>query len=159
MSLFLVKSSKTRSTLYLKNIHQFNVSLILIINMKKFFLISILGIILPLSALAQEWDTQISNDSIAFASVFAGNFSLLLSIVIGIIATFLVFRAASKLGGGLFGSVLNYIGVGMLLIVLGTISTVVDPWFVGFWFSIISTVFSATGYIFMVIGANKLLRG
>lgn len=127
--------------------------------MKKFFLISIFGIILPIAAVAQEWDTQISNDDIAFASVFAGNFSLLLSIVIGVIANVLVFRAAGKLGGGLFGSVLNYIGVGMLLIILGTISTVVDPWFVGFWFNIISTVFSASGYIFMVIGANKLLRG
>ena len=102
---------------------------------------------------------QIPNDSFAYASVFAGNFSLLLSIIIGIIATFIVFRAAKKLGGGLFGSVLNYIGVGVSFIVLGTIATVVDPWYMGFGFNIVSTVCFAIGYIFAVIGANKLLKG
>ncbi|MEK7200676.1 MAG: hypothetical protein AAB672_00900 [Patescibacteria group bacterium] len=106
-----------------------------------------------------NFDAQLSNDGFAYASIFAGNFSLLLAVVIGIIATFLVFRAAKKLGGGLFGSVLNYIGIGMLLIVLGTISTLADSWFIGLWFNITSIVFFATGYIFMVIGANKLLRG
>lgn len=106
-----------------------------------------------------NFDAQLSNDGFAYASIFAGNFSLLLAVVIGIIATFLVFRAAKKLGGGLFGSVLNYIGVGMLLIVLGTISTLADSWFTGLWFNITSIVFFATGYIFMVVGANKLLRG
>jgi hypothetical protein len=48
---------------------------------------------------------QITNDAVAYASLFAGNFSLLLSIVIGIIATGIVFRAAKKMGGGLFGVV------------------------------------------------------
>ena len=81
------------------------------------------------------------------------------SIIIGIIATYFVFRAAHKLGGGLFGSVLNYIGIGMLFIALGTISTVADSWFSGLWFGIVSTVLFASGYIFMVIGANKLLKG
>lgn len=106
-----------------------------------------------------NFNAQISNDGFAYASVFAGDFSLLLSVVIGIIATFLVFRAAKKLGGGLFGSVLNYIGAGMLFIVLGTISSVVNSRFTGLWFNIASIVFFATGYIFMVIGANKLLKG
>ncbi|MFH0804399.1 MAG: hypothetical protein V1896_02260 [Candidatus Zambryskibacteria bacterium] len=106
-----------------------------------------------------NFNVQIPDDGFAYASVFAGNFSLLLSIIIGVIATFIVFRAAKKLGGGLFGSVLNYIGIGMTLIVLGTIATVVDPWFVGFDFNIVSTVCFAMGYIFSVVGANKLLKG
>ncbi|MEK7669192.1 MAG: hypothetical protein AAB350_01185 [Patescibacteria group bacterium] len=127
--------------------------------MKNFLLLIVLGITQPIVALAQRWDVQVSDNSFAYASIFAGNFSLLLSIVIGIIATALVFRAAKRLGGGLFGSVLNYIGVGMLLIVLGNISAVVDPLFVGFWFNITSTTLFAAGYIFMVIGANKLFKG
>jgi hypothetical protein len=127
--------------------------------MKKFLFLTVIGATQPLVALAQSLGTSASNDSYAYASVFAGNFSLLLSIVIGMIATFLVFRSAKKLGGGLFGSVLNYIGVGMLLIVLGTISTIIDPWFVGFWLNIVSTAFFALGYISMVLGANKLLKG
>ena len=126
--------------------------------MKK-FLFLIIGAAWPLAAFAQEWSGSLSSNDIAYASVFAGNFSLLLSIVIGIIATSLVFRSAKKLGGGLFGSVLNYIGVGMLFIVLGTIFTVADPWFMDFWINMISTTCFALGYIFMVVGANKLLKG
>ncbi len=128
--------------------------------MKKFLLLLVvIGITQPLGVFAQTLNGSISNDGFAYASVFTGNFSLLLSIVIGIIATFFVFRAAKILGGGLFGSVLNYIGVGMFLVVLGTIATIANSWFIDFWFNIASTVFFAIGYIFMVIGANKLLKG
>jgi hypothetical protein len=127
--------------------------------MKKFLIISIAGTLAPITAFAQQLNVQVSDDSFAFASVFAGNFSLLLSIVIGIIATSLVLRAAKKLGGGLFGLVLNYIGVGMFLIVLGTLFSIAGPWFEGFWVNIIGTAFFAVGYICMVLGANKLLKG
>lgn len=127
--------------------------------MKKFFLLSSLIITLPVMALAQGWNTQVPDDGFAYASAFAGSFSLFLSIIIGTIATFIVFRSAKKLGGGLFGSVLNYIGIGVSLIVLGTIAAIVDPWYTGLGFNIVSTVFFATGYIFTVIGANKLLKG
>ncbi|PIR40130.1 MAG: hypothetical protein COV33_01400 [Candidatus Zambryskibacteria bacterium CG10_big_fil_rev_8_21_14_0_10_34_34] len=109
--------------------------------------------------MAQNISESISNDGVAYASVFADNFSLLLSIVIGIIATFFVFRVARKLGGGLFGLVLNYVGIGMLFVVLGTIVMVVDKWVLYFWINVSSTVFFAIGYIFMVIGANKLFKG
>ena len=127
--------------------------------MKKFFLLTIIGSVIPSIVSAQKINESISNDGVAYASVFAGNFSLLLSIVIGIIATFFVFRVAKKLGGGLFGSVLNYIGIGMFLVVLGTIATIVNEWFVDFWSSLAGTVFFAIGYIFMVVGANKLFKG
>jgi hypothetical protein len=129
--------------------------------MKKYLSLIIIGAgtILPAIALAQNWNVPPSDDGYAYASIFAGNFSLLLSIVIGIIATVIVFRAAKKMGGGLFGSVLNYIGIGMVLIVLGTIATVMDPLFTGYWFSLVSTVCFAVGYIFTVIGANKLFKG
>lgn len=121
-------------------------------------MLSVPIVLAPLSVFAQEAAT-VSDDSVAVASVFAGNFSLSLSIIIGIMATFLVFRAAKKLGGGLFGAVLNYIGIGMTLIVIGTIFTIVNPMVIGFWLNIISTVCFATGYVFIVIGANKLFKG
>jgi hypothetical protein len=104
-------------------------------------------------------DEIVSNNGFAYASVFAGNFSLLLSIIIGIIATFLVLRSAKKLGGGLFGMVLNYMGIGMSFIVFGTIFSIIGPWLAGFWLNIVSIACFAMGYIFMVIGANKLLKG
>lgn len=127
--------------------------------MKKFFLLSTLAIVGPVTAVAQNNVVQIPEDGFAYASVFASSFSLFLSILIGMIATFIVFRAAKKLGGGLFGSVLNYIGIGMSLIVLGTITAIINPLYTGFGFNIVSTVCFAMGYIFTVIGANKLLKG
>lgn len=125
----------------------------------KYFALSLITTLLPLSAFAQSRESAVSSDEVAYASVFAGDFSLLLSIVIGIIATFFVLRAAKKMGGGLFGSVLNYIGIGMILVVLGTISMTIDNWFTVVWYSVINTICFALGYIFMVIGANKLLKG
>lgn len=113
----------------------------------------------PSLLLAQGRDDIILGGGAGYASIFTSNLSLLLSIVIGVIATVYVFRAGSKMGGGLFGLILNYIGVGMVFIVLGTISMVIDSWFNALWFNIINTTLFALGYIFLVIGANKLLRG
>jgi len=127
--------------------------------MKKLFLISIIGTMIPAITLAQGLNIQVPDYGYAYASAFTGNFSLLLSILIGAIAAFFVFRAAKRLGGGLFGSVLNYIAIGVSLIVLGTVSTVVNPWYTGLGFDIVSTVFFALGYVFTVIGANKLFKG
>jgi hypothetical protein len=127
--------------------------------MKKFLFLSIITTLGPTVALAQSGGMQIPDDAFAYASIFAGNFSLLLSIVIGMIAIFIVFRSASKLGGGLFGAVLNYIGIAISLIVLGTIATIIDPWYTGLGFNIVSTACFAMGYIFTVVGANKLLKG
>jgi hypothetical protein len=127
--------------------------------MKKHLLFSSLGALVPSLALAQKWDAPVENNEIAYASVFAGNFSLLLSIVIGLIATFLVWRAARKLGGGLFGLVLNYVSIGMLLVVLGTSASVLSPWFEDLWIDVVSTACFALGYIFMVVGGRRLFKG
>lgn len=127
--------------------------------MKKFLLASITLSVIPVVSSAQNWDTPVAIDNYAYASVFTGNLSMLLSIVIGIIATFLVLRAARKMGGGLFGTVLNYIGYGMSLVVVGTISVTLDPWISDIWLRLIHTTFFALGYILMVVGANKLLKG
>ena len=126
--------------------------------MRKFLLFSLASLLPSVTALAAVREVPTTDDGFAFASIFAGDFSLLLSIVIGLIAAFLVFGAAKKLRGGLFGIVLNYIGIGMLLVVLGTLASVTGLWFNGIWLSIISTALFAVGYIFMVIAANKLLK-
>jgi hypothetical protein len=127
--------------------------------MKKIALLSSLAILTPVAVLAQKWELPASNDEMTYASIFAGNFSLLLSIVIGLIAAFFVFRSAKKLGGGLFGLVLNYVGIGMFLVVMGTMTTVASPWVSDFLVNIMSTACFAVGYVFMVIGANRLLKG
>lgn len=126
--------------------------------MKK--LLTLLGLsLLPVSTGAATLEIPAADDGIVYASMFTGDFSLLLSIVIGIIATVLVFRSAKKMGGGLFGHILNYIGFGTLFIVLGSLTVFLSPWFTELWLRVFSTLFFAFGYIFMVIGANRLLKG
>jgi len=98
-------------------------------------------------------------DTIAYASAFTGSISLWLAVIIGIIASVLVLRAAHKMGGGLFGGVLKLIGVGMLIVALGTISIILAPWFPPTITASIHVVFFSAGYICMVLGANKLLKG
>lgn len=108
---------------------------------------------------SQAFLNPTATDGITYASVFAGNLSMLLSIIIGVVAMVLVLRAAKKLGGGLFGSVLNYIGSGMALIVLATISIIVGEPILGPWANITNVVCFVMGYVFIVLGANKLFKG
>lgn len=132
----------------------------MVINMKKIAYLALgLGALVPLATWAQERNLVVPSDGVAYASVFAGDLSLLLSVVIGLFATYFVFRAAKRMGGGLFGSVLNYISLGMIFIVVGTIVMFFDNWFSGVWFNVVNTFCFAFGYIFMVIGAEKLLKG
>ncbi len=102
---------------------------------------------------------SIKGSGIEYASVFTGNLSFLLAIVIGVVATYFVFRSAYKMGGGLFGAVLQYLGFGMIFMVLGAISVVLRPFLMGVWQDLVETVLFSLGFIFLVLGAKKLLRG
>lgn len=99
------------------------------------------------------------NDPIAYYSNFVGNFSSWLGIVIGIIASIMVLRSAKRMGGGLFGHVLNLIGVGMVLVVLGSLSVLLSSWFPAGYVALSHTVLFSLGFILMVLGANKMLKG
>lgn len=98
-------------------------------------------------------------DPVAYYLVYVRSFSFLIALVIGIIASVLVIQSARKMGGGLFGSVLNFMGLGMLAVVLGTISVGASDWLPVGWASLVHTVLFSSGYILMVLGAHKLLKG
>ncbi|MEK7642385.1 MAG: hypothetical protein AAB392_01180 [Patescibacteria group bacterium] len=104
-------------------------------------------------------NTTITGDQITYASAFTSNLSFLLAVVIGIVATYFVFRAASKMGGGLFGLVLNYVGTGMIFIVIGAVSVALRAYFEPIWLELGYIVFFSLGFVFLVIGAEKLLKG
>ena len=56
--------------------------------MKKFLLFCIAGLLPSITVFAQGREIPTVDNNVAYASVFARDFSLLLSIVIGLIATF-----------------------------------------------------------------------
>ncbi len=102
---------------------------------------------------------SIETSGVGYASAFTGNFSFLLAILIGVAATYFVFSSARKMGGGLFGVVLKYMGFGMVFIVLGAVSVVLRPFLISVWQELIQTVLFSLGFVFLVLGAQKLLKG
>ena|SRR3989344_9102490 len=98
-------------------------------------------------------------DTISYASDIVGQLSLWLGIIVGLVACVLVFRASGKMGGGLFGGVLNLFGIGMVMIVAGTLSVIFASWIPEGFVEVTKTVLFSFGYILMVLGANRLLKG
>lgn len=103
--------------------------------------------------------TTTAIDSIEYASVFTGNLSFLLAILVGVAATYFVFRSAHKMGGGLFGLVLKYVGLGMVFIVLGASVVFLKSFFENPWFGLAETTLFVLGFVFLVLGSKKLLKG
>jgi hypothetical protein len=98
-------------------------------------------------------------DTISYASGFVSQLSTWIGVIIGIIATVLVFRSSGKMGGGLFGSVLNLFGLGMVMMILGTLSVIFSNWIPVAYLEISRMVVFSTGYVLMVLGAQRLLKG
>ncbi len=128
--------------------------------MKKVLIMFMFGL-LPTMSLAQTVsikDVDVE-DGVAYASFFTSNFSFLLSIIIGLFATYFVYRSSRKMGGGLFGDVLKYVSAGMLLISLGAFALAAPILANIQWVSIIYSALLSLGFVFLVLGAEKLLKG
>lgn len=104
-------------------------------------------------------NNSIFTDGLVYLNTFINNFSFLLSIVVGLIATYFVFKMALKMRGGLFGEVLKYIGFGMSFIIIGSLVMVFEIMFSLMWRQFIYTLFFALGFVMVAIGSNKLVKG
>lgn len=89
---------------------------------------------------------------------FANSFSVGLAILVGALASFLVFVNAQKIGGGALAKVYNYFGLGMLFNLAGfAVSSFSNSW------APFLTTFRARdilfiiGYTAMAVGAKKIL--
>jgi hypothetical protein len=126
--------------------------------MNKYFIMSLFAILFPVSVFAQQLEQINLDNNLNYACSFSGSFTFLLSIIIGAIATILVLRSSTKLRGGLFGLVLNYIGIGMFFLVMGSVSFIANNWFYNIWSDLVSMMLFSVGFIFIVLGANKLMK-
>lgn len=107
------------------------------------------AIFAPFTAFAQE-DAM---DSYSFVN----SLSLWGAVIIGLVASIMVLMNAKKMQGGMFGGVLKYFGIGMFLVVLGFLAVVVPPWADGNVIMRVHDLAFVIGYIFMAMGAKKLL--
>jgi len=85
-------------------------------------------------------------------------YSLASAVVLGIVTSIVVLVNGRRMRGGIFGRALNYLGVGMLIVLVGTItplfSSITPTSLEGALPSILNTV----GYVIMAFAATKLLR-
>lgn len=83
---------------------------------------------------------------------------LISAVLIAIIATVVVFRNAKKMKGGIFGTVLNYFGIGMVAILLGFISSSELSFLPTDDLNVVGNVLFIVGYILMAIAAVKMSK-
>ena len=102
---------------------------------------------------------SLAQDDIQGASsgTFVNSMPLWIAVGIGFIATFLVFRNAQKIGGGVLGKVYYHFGTGMFLVVLGFLAVVVPPWASEVIIMRTHDALFVMGYLIMAFGAQKIL--
>lgn len=93
----------------------------------------------------------------ASASTFVNSLPLWIAVAVGFIATFLVFRNARRIGGGVLTSVYKHFGWGMLFVVLGFLAVVVPPWAPAEIIMRTHDALFVIGYLVMAYGAHKIL--
>ncbi len=113
------------------------------------YIFALLLLTTPVAARAQE--------SAVAASTFVNSLSLWVAVVVGIIASLLVFADAKRIGGGVLGKVYYYFAIGMLLIVLGFLAVVVPPWADMFTIMRVHDGMFILGYLIIAIGARKII--
>ena len=85
-------------------------------------------------------------------------YALISAIIVAIAATIIVFRNAGRMKGGIFGTVLNYFGVGMIAILSGFIISSNLSFLSVFDTNTISNILFILGYILMAIAAMKMSK-
>lgn len=119
--------------------------------MKKriFFVLLTLALLSPTMADAQSiLDNAQISDSLPLA----------ITVAIASVATLLVFRNASKIGGGTLHTVYRYFAFGMGLVVLGLIVELCIRWNLLLILSKSRDIFFMVGFAVMGVGANKILE-
>lgn len=83
---------------------------------------------------------------------------LIIAVCVGLFATFLVIRNASKIGRGALGKVYQYFAFGMFLVLLGFIVELVSAWIYLEFVDQTSGILFIIGFAVMGVGANKILE-
>jgi hypothetical protein len=116
--------------------------------MKWIMVLLIIGLFSAFPALAQ--------DEAAGASTFVGRPTLWIAIIIGLVATAATGVYAYQLKGGVVGTALTFIGIGMFLVVLGFLAVVVEWTQDGNLQMAVHDIVFIIGYVLMLVGALRL---
>lgn len=85
-------------------------------------------------------------------------YSVVSAVTLGIITSVIVIINGRRMKGGVFGSALKYLGIGMFIVLMGTVVSfspaLVPQYLQGTLPSILNTI----GYVIMAIAANNILK-
>jgi len=85
-------------------------------------------------------------------------YTLLSAITVGIITSAVVLINARRMKGGVFGSAMNYFGIGMLIVLAGFSVTFLQLPLSDYFAQTINDILYITGYVTMAIAASKIFN-
>lgn len=100
--------------------------------------------------------TAASPEAILGTESLLGLYSFWSFVVVAVVTSVLVFTAAQKMKGGLFGKVLNYFGIGMMLILVSLVLANMGGDTLGAYTKVVRDALNTIGYVLMALAANKL---
>lgn len=85
-------------------------------------------------------------------------YTILSAIAVGIITSAIVLINARRMKGGVFGSAMNYFGVGMIIVLTGFSITFLNLPFSDYLTQTVNDTLYITGYVSMAIAASKIFN-
>jgi len=85
-------------------------------------------------------------------------YTLLSAVTVGVVTSAVVLINARRMKGGVFGSAMNYFGVGMIIVLVGFSTTFLHFSLLNNFIQMINDVLYITGYIAMAIAASKIFN-
>jgi len=84
-------------------------------------------------------------------------YSMISAVALGIVTSIIVIVNGRRMKGGVFGGALKYLGVGMLIVLTGTIVSFSPSFIPVYMQGVAPSVLNTVGYIIMAIAATKIL--
>lgn len=105
----------------------------------------------PSVSFAQQIDYS---DTISILTIY----SLTSAVLVGVITSVIVLVNGRRMKGGIFGSTLTYFGVGMLIVLVGSVFMINTSLFPDYMMHSLPSIVNTIGYVVIAIAGNKLLH-
>lgn len=119
---------------------------------KRLFIL--ISLFLP-SLLFAESNVSADYSDPAFILTF---YSVTSAVALGIVTSIIVIINGRRMKGGIFGSALVFLGIGMLIVLAGTVTSLPFSFVPQYTQGVLSSILSTIGYVTMAIAASRILK-
>jgi hypothetical protein len=85
-------------------------------------------------------------------------YSVVSAVALGIVTSIIVIINGRRMKGGIFGGALKYLGIGMLIVLAGTVASIFPSLTPQYLDGVLPSILSTVGYVTMAIAATKILK-